>query len=141
MDAAERGAHFGTESFGDIVSGDPASGAIAERQDPVRRIRLRANNNDSLRWEVIRLTTAALWKGCTVDEHEVWREVSHRGWEIPVEQTRLPTAVFSFEEFEDHPAHRRVGDRDQHLGAGVAHRAVAAGHKAILPPNSPTSIR
>ena len=97
MDATERGAHFGTESFGDIVSGDPASGAIAERQGHVRRIRLRANNNDSLRWEVIRLATAALWKGCAVDDHEVWREVVHRGWEIPVEQTGLPTAVFSFE--------------------------------------------
>ena len=141
MAAAERGAHFGTESFGDIVSGDPASGAIAERQGHVRRIRLRANNNDSLRREVIRLIAAALWKGCAVDDHEVWREVAHRGWEIPVEQTRLPTAMFSFEELEDHPAHRWVGDRDQHPGGGVARRTVVAGHEATMAPSSPTSIR
>jgi len=116
VDAAQRCAHFGTESFGDIVSGDPTSGAIAERQGHVRRIRFWANDNDSLPWEVVRLITAALWKGCAVDDHEVWCQVAHRSWEVLVKQTRLPTAVFSFEELEDHPTHRRVGDCDQHPG-------------------------
>lgn len=141
MDAAERCAHFGTQSFGDIVSGDPASSAIAECQRHVCRIRFRADDNGSPPWEVIGLITATLWKGCAVDDHKVWRQVAHRGWQVLVKQTRLPTAVVSFEELEDHPAHRRVGDGDQHPGGSVAHRAVVAGHESTLPPHSSTCIR
>jgi hypothetical protein len=97
VDAAERPAHLGAESVGDVVSRNPAAGAVAECCGHVGGVWFRTDDHDPLSREAVRLAAATMGKSGAIDDHEIWFQVVHRCGKFSVEEVGLPASVLPFE--------------------------------------------
>ena len=125
---AENMAHCAAQLVGDVVAGNPCAGAVAERGEEVRGIRLSTDDHDPVNRITGQFVVADGWEIGAVDNHQVGAEVADRTCKLARIDTRRPATKLAVQEFEDQPPHRRVCERDQHPWAGGTYRALVNIH-------------